>query len=243
MVQARELVLCVALAAALAGCVGTRLSSEPPPGVRLEGTWKLNRNASDDPQKVIDRMRTEAFEHIRRALGSISGPEPMSAGRRGRRGGSAGQDSRTSPDQRADDEAELAQYGPRGRDPLQNSPMMHVLLQNIRRGDLLTVRQAPDQIVFDYGTYARTFTPGAHSVVSAEGGVADQTSGWEGRQYVIAIKPQLGSDVIERYGLSEDGKQLVVKLHLGAGELSKVDLTRVYDPMNEVAPRVLPTND
>ena len=66
MVQVRELILCVALAAALSGCVGTRLSSEPPPGVRLEGTWKLNRNTSDDPQKVIDRMRAEAFERIRR---------------------------------------------------------------------------------------------------------------------------------------------------------------------------------
>jgi hypothetical protein len=120
---------------------------------------------------------------------------------------------------------------------------MHVLMANISRGDFLTVRQTLEQIVLDYGSSVRAFTPGGHSVVSAESGVADQTSGWKGKVYLIEIRPQLGPEVIEQYGLSQDGKHLVVKLHLGGGELPRVDLTRVYDPTTEVAPRALPTND
>jgi hypothetical protein len=121
--------------------------------------------------------------------------------------------------------------------------MAHVLLTSVARGDLLTVRQGPGQFALDYGTSQRSFTPGAHSVVSAESGVADQTSGWKGREYVINVRGQLGPDVTERYGLSADGRHLVAKLHIATEELSAVDLTRVYDPTNEAAPRQLPTND
>jgi hypothetical protein len=35
----------------------------------------------------------------------------------------------------------------------------------------------------------------------------------------------------------------VEKLHIATEELSAVDLTRVYDPSHETAPRQLPTND
>ena len=138
-----------------------------------------------------------------------------------------------------------AQPGPGGQrpDPLLRSPMAHVILTSVARGDFLTVRQSPGEMVFDYATSTRSFTPGAHSVVSAEGGVGDQTSGWKGREYVIEIKAQLGPDVTERYGLSADGRQLVDTLHVGAGELPAVNLRRVYNLTNETAPQQLPSND
>ena len=97
--------------------------------------------------------------------------------------------------------------------------------------------------MLDYGTTRRSFSPGSHSVVSAEGGVGDQTSGWNGREYVIVVRGQMGPDVTESYGLSEDGKHLVQKLHIGESELPAVTLTRVYDPTTEAAPRQLPIND
>jgi hypothetical protein len=80
-------------------------------------------------------------------------------------------------------------------------------------------------------------------VVSAEGGVGDQTSGWDGRAYVIKVKGQNGPDVSEEFSLSADGKQLLYKLHIGTEELPAVTLTRVYIPTDEVAPRLLPNND
>jgi hypothetical protein len=252
MVRARELILCAALASPFAGCAGSRLSPDPPPGVKLAGAWKLNRSASDDPQKIIDQMRAEATKRMRRAMESSPGGMGgggAGSGRGGAGGGRPGtsgrQGTQEPQDQQVYDDGAATQHGPEGRhlDPLRGSPEMHVLMSNLTRGDFLTVRQTPEQIALDYGTSVRTFSPGGHSVVSAETGVADQTSGWKNKEYVIYVRPQLGPEVVERYGLSEDGRHLVVKLHIGAFDLSKIDLTRVYDPTDEIAPRTLPTND
>jgi hypothetical protein len=128
-------------------------------------------------------------------------------------------------------------------DPLRRSPMAHVLQERLARGDFLTVRQSPGEFVLDFGNLSRSFTPGARSVVSAEGGVADQTSGWHGKEYVIRVHGESSPDVTERFGLAADGKRLVEKLHIGADELPAVDLTRIYDPASESAPRQLPISD
>lgn len=234
MLRAAGVLVCAL--AALAGCA-TRLAADPPAGVSLAGNWKLDPAASDDPQKVLAQMRAEAIKIINRRLNAPPPPPP----RPGQRGGTSSQGQ----EQQYDDAAAQAQPGPGGQrpDPLQRSPMAHVILTTLARGDFLTVRQSPAEMVFDYGTSTRNFTPGAHSVVSAEGGVGDQTSGWKGREYVIEIKGQLGPDVTERYGLSADGRQLVETLHLGSGELPAITLRRVYHSTNETAPQQLPTNE
>jgi hypothetical protein len=234
-VRAGRVLLCAAAATSLAGCAGSRLSPDAPAGVTLAGAWKLNRAASDDPQKVLERMRAEAFKRMGRRVTAGPRPDVRGGGRRS-----------SPPDDQPleEDPAPVrAAYGAPRPDPLLRSPMAHVVLASIARGDLLTVRQGPGEFALDYGTSQRSFTPGARSVVSAESGVADQTSGWQGREYVIKVRAQLGPDVTERYGLSADGKHLVAKLHIATEELSAVELTRVYDPTNETAPRQLPTND
>jgi hypothetical protein len=139
-------------------------------------------------------------------------------------------------------------YSPdaRGRrpDPLQRSPMARVIRATVGRGEYLSIHQQGGEVVFDYGSMRRTFTPGAHSVVSTvDGGVGDQRSGWKGRDYLIVQKAELGPEVTERVGLSADGKQLIDKLHIGAAELPAVEFTRIYAHTNEVAPRQLPVSD
>ena len=72
--------------------------------------------------------------------------------------------------------------------------------------------------------------------------------GWIEYQNVQLREPILIGDtswlkgrVVRKY--VEDGRHLVEKLHIGAEELSAVDLTRVYVPTDEAAPRQTPTND
>lgn len=233
--------ICVAVlgAVALSGCLGTRLEPESQPGVHIAGIWKLNRTASDDPQKIITALRTEAEKRIRRAMNAAPPPTVYGEGGQGqgqgRRRGGAGSSS---------EQEDLMAQGPGfGGDPLRNSPTMHALRDVLNRGDYLTIRQSPEQVSFDYGNYSRSYTPGGHSVVSSETGVADQTSGWDARQYVINIKPQLGPAMVEEYGLSPDGKQLIVKTHIGPFELQKVNLTRVYDAATAVVPNSGPSID
>jgi hypothetical protein len=232
--RAARLLVCVATAATLAGCAGPRLASEPPAGVNLAGAWKLDQASSDDPQKLLAKMRAEAFKIIdRRRAAAPPPPQP------GMRGG-ARQDQDTTPE-----EDPLFAPGPDGRrpDPLQRSPMARVIMEAAARGEFLTIRQSPDELLLDYGTSRRSYTPGGHSVVSTETGVGDQTSGWKGREYVINVQSQLSSTVTESYGLSPDGHELVDKLHIARGELSEVTLTRIYRPTTEVAPQQLPSTN
>ena len=209
-----------ALAATCAGCAGQRVSADTPPGLSLAGSWRLDAGASDDPQKVLGVMREQAAKII--SHNAAVQQARIAAG------AAAPNDV---PDER----------GPR-RDPLHHSQMAHVLQEVMARGEYLSIRQDPEEIVFDYGTSRHSFTPGAHSVVSSENGVADQKSGWDGRAYVIVIKPQMGPEVIDSYALAGDGKRLTETLHIGSYELPAQNLTRVYDAAASPPPRQLPTD-
>lgn len=228
----------VAAAAALGGCASAGVSPEPPAGAGLAGAWKLDHAASDDPQKILDQMRAEAIKIIRRHQQQQAAQASVPV-RPGMRGGPAQQDEPSA------DEDVLSIPGPNGQrpDPLQRSPMARVILDTVARGDFLTVRQSANEVVFDYGTSRRSYTPGARSVVSTETGVGDQISGWKGRDYVIEVKGQLGPNVTDRYGLSSDGHELIENLHIGAGELPAVNLTRIYRPTTEIAPQQLPSTE
>ncbi|HTD13371.1 MAG TPA: hypothetical protein VK676_15010 [Steroidobacteraceae bacterium] len=227
-------VLCLLLVAPLAGC-GGRLAEAPAPGPSLAGAWKLNPTTSDDPQKVIERMRAQALQRM--GHHEQTAPPQQAATHRGRAHGAG-----SAADAQDGAQQDVVDPG-HHLDPLRNSQMMHVLAAALARGDFLSVRTGAGEVVFDYGTTVRSFTPGQHSVVSAEGGVGDQVSGWSGRDYVISVKAQLGPDLAERYALSADGKHLIETLRIGPAELPVINLTRVYDPTSETAPRHLPTND
>jgi hypothetical protein len=227
--------------ALLPGCFGGHLAEEQPPGTHLQGVWKLNRSASDDPQKIVQTLHDEAMKKIRHAMSAQpplegeGGPgSQQGQGRHSRRGSGGGYGGTQS------DELPPQAPGP-GMDPLRNSPTMHALRDVMQRSDYLTIRQSPEQISFDYGTTVRSYTPGGRSVVSSENGVADQTTGWNGKEYVIHVRPQVGPAFTEEYGLAPNGKQLIVKTYIGPFELSKVTLTRVYDPTNAVVPNSGPS--
>jgi hypothetical protein len=220
------------LAAQLAGCA-TGFKADAPAGVSLAGTWRLDHAKSDDPQVVINTMRTEALKQMQK-LG-LAQERALAQIDTARGAGGAG------PVQSGEQVFSPDQSSPRA-DPLRRSPMMHVLAEAIERGDFLTVRQSSDELVLDYGSSVRSFTPGGRSVVSAENGVADRTSGWKGHQYVIRDKAQMGPSVVETYELSPDGRHLVETLRIGPYELPAIELKRVYDHA-EAAPRQPPNTD
>jgi len=211
-----------ALACLACGCSGTRVSPDAPGGVSLAGYWKLDTAASDDPQKVLERMRTQARKIIDRNVAIQQAR--IAAG------------AAAPSDIPGDDE-----HGPR-RNPLVHSQMAHVVQDVAARGEYLTVVQRPEEVAFDYGTVRRSYTPGVHSVVSSENGVADQRSGWSGRAYLIVVRPQMGPEVTESYELSGDGRRLTDKIHIAQYELPQVNLSRVYDLSDTAPPRQLPTD-
>lgn len=107
--------------------------------------------------------------------------------------------------------------------------------------DALVIEQSPSEFVLIRDGKRRSYTPGGQSVVSVAEGVADQVSGWSGRNYVIEVKPQVGPRVIRRYGLSADGEQLIEQFELTEEGLPKLEFTRVYE-RGPLPQRALPTN-
>jgi hypothetical protein len=246
-VRRKGFMVSAAIAALISACGGAgRLASDAPAAVDLAGIWRLDRAASDDPQKAIDQLRSPSHREPDAGHdlgdgddgqtgdeGTDGGPTTgQPAGRHGgshRSNGGAGPPSAGGPSLR--------------EDAYQRASLAHVLMSDATRSDQVIIRQAPDSFVLDYGTSVRSFTPGGHSVVSVEGGVADQQSGWKGKEYVIEVKPQIGPHVVERYGLSEDGKQLIQNLRVGGSGLPVIQLKRVYDRSDTVLPRATPTSD
>jgi hypothetical protein len=229
-VRAGALLACAAVM--LSGCIST--SADAPAGVSLAGSWKLDHAASDDPQKVLAKMREQADKIIKRQQEDIAArgvPQPDIAGEAPPSDGSGPPLGAPGPG------------GPRHGDPLRHSPMAAIIRAMLARGDYLTIRQSPEEFVLDYGTSSRTFTPGAHSVVSAEGGVGDQNSGWHNKSYVIRIKPQNGPEATDVFALSADGHHLLETLSIASSELPAEKIKRVYDRTTETAPRQTPSTE
>jgi hypothetical protein len=239
MVRAREIALAAVASVALAGCgsVG-RFDPNPDHIVDLSGSWTLDRTLSDDPKPIMEKLRPKPVPHRwdtppDDGLGDDSGP-PQGGGQQGggqrgsRRGGSQGQ-------------PQMAYRN--NNDAYTHSTVMRMLQADLARAESLTIRQAPDRFTLDYGSAVRNFTPGAVSVVSAAWGVADQSSGWKGREFIIQVKPQMGVATVESFSLVDDGKHLVEELHMGGGDFPAVKLKRVYDRADHPVPRDVPTND
>ncbi|HEV7441632.1 MAG TPA: hypothetical protein VGO18_03495 [Steroidobacteraceae bacterium] len=246
-VGTREITLAVVASVALAGCgsVG-RFDPSPAHTVDLSGSWTLDRTLSDDPKPIIEKLRPQPAKHgwdrpPDDELEDDTGP-PEGGGRQGGGGGGGrgGGGSRRGGSQ-SQGQPQVAYRN--NNDAYTHSTVMKMLLADLARAESLTIRQDPDRFTLDYGGAVRNFTPGAVSVVSASWGVADQSSGWKGREYVIHVKPQMGVASVESFSLTDDGKHLVEELHLGGGEFPGVKLKRVYDRADHPVPRDVPTND
>jgi hypothetical protein len=244
-VRAREIALAALALGALAGCgsVG-RFDPNPSHTVDLSGSWTLDRVASDDPKPVIEKLRPKPVKHSwdmppdDDGTGDDTGP-PQGGGQQGG-GGQRGGGGRS----RRGGSQEQPQMAYRNNnDAYTHSTVMRILMADLARADNLTIRQAPEQFTLDYGSAMRTFTPGAVSVVSAAWGVADQSSGWKGREYVINVRPQSGVASSESFSLAPDGNHLVQELRLGGGEFPTVKLKRVYDRSDHPSTRAAPTNE
>ena len=232
-------------AAALAGCATGHLSAETPPGVRLAGDWKLDTARSDDLGKAVDELRAQARKARRGAGngqptedGGSGGAQGSTSGhRRVRRGGQGGQQGA------AGDEGQNVGANGEGGDELGAGPprfsTVDELMSSVPRGDYLRIGVGANSFTVSSGDSSDQYTPGVQSEISAEQGDAQQISGWKGEDYVIDTKPQWGAEIIQRYGLTKDGK-LTMTVRL-TGNKTRLTFTRVYDRTTRVAPLAPPT--
>ena len=240
-VRAREITLAVMACGLLAGCGIARLEPSPSKSVDLSGSWILDRSASDDPTPLLDKLRPKPVKQRwdmppDDGTGDDTGPPGGGQQGGGQRGG--GGRSRRGGGQSQPD---LAYRN--NNDAYTHTTVIKMLQADLARAGALTIRQSPERFSLDYGGTVRNFTPGAVSVVSASWGVADQSSGWKGRDFIIHVKPQMGVASVEKFSLAEDGKRLTEELSLGGGDFPSVKLKRVYDHADGPLPRAVPNNE
>jgi len=191
----------------VAGCSGPSVKPEAAAGVDLAGSWRLNREASANPEALITAIVEKEMKHMRRRMRPDDEdpevlPPPAEPGRGA--GGTRRPENIEPPG---------GMFRPReGMAAYLRSQYTNALGSRLA-GDGLVVEQAHDRFVLVRGDSRRTFTPGGHSVVGVADGVADQNSGWNGREYVIDVRPQVGPHVTERYALGPSG-QLIEKVSL-----------------------------
>ncbi|MGH8181577.1 MAG: hypothetical protein ACRETR_11450 [Steroidobacteraceae bacterium] len=228
----------------LSGCAWSGgFASEPPPGVRLAGDWKLDPVHSDDLGTAIEKLRAQSAR--RRRNTQTAQPQDTSGGtggpptghrrmRRGQPGGQQGEQQEGSQNG--------SEYGPEGDEVGAGSPhpsAVDQLMSNVPTGDYLRIGVGADSFTVTSGDSSDRYTPGLQSDISAEQGDAQQMSGWKKTSYVIDTKPQFGAEVIQSFDLSKDGK-LVMTLRLTGGK-TKFTFTRAYDRTTGLTPLAPPT--
>jgi hypothetical protein len=225
-------------AAVLTGCAATRLSSELPPGVRLAGDWRLDSARSDDLGKAVDALRAQRAKARHEEGGGEQQSDESYTGRRSRGGGSHG---------REDDDAGQGESSPEpqsvgpgfGIVPSLGVSPVDELMSSVPRGDYLRITVSSSAFTVVSGDASNEYTPGLESEISAEQGDAQQVSGWKGADYVIDTKPQWGAEIIQSYGLMQDGRLAVTVRLTGRG--TDLTFTRIYDRTPRVAPLAPPT--
>jgi hypothetical protein len=212
-----------------------RLEPDVPAGVNLAGSWHLNREASDDPDVLIARLQEKLTQRMSRMREYRSDDVQAGTSEAGNRRGP--NDARP---------AGATAMGGGFRDRRRHRDFLRKYygeaLGARLSGNGLIIEQSASRFVIARGDSRRSYTPGGHSVVSVVDGVADQSSGWKGREFVIDVRPQVGPRLTERYGLTAVG-QLVEKVTLAEdNDLPGLEFTRVYEPGAAPA-RPLPTSN
>ncbi|HEY6458241.1 MAG TPA: hypothetical protein VIY90_23435 [Steroidobacteraceae bacterium] len=213
--------------ASLAGCLAPRVHELPPPNYSIAGVWELNVGLSSDTDKVLAAVQ----------------PKPKFGNANGRRGSGSAPGDAPAPEVINDPTTDLPpidtsnigantrMVGNGGRDERsQYRPPIDFQTNALLGGQWLKIQQSDTEVRIVNAARSRSYTPGEKSVVSVPSGVADQVSGWSGRSYLVFLDPQIGPRVKERYTLSADGRQLIVKIEVASeGRNKAMDVTRTYD--------------
>jgi len=207
------------------GCASSHLAARAPPGVRLSGDWKLDPAGSEDLGRALVELRAQDEKERRaRARHPIGFDEE---------GGGEGRESRSEPGESAPEQLHLGP-GPH------ISPAAE-LMASVPQGEYLRITLNASTFTVTSGASSSQYTTGLESEISAQQGEARQISGWKAAEYVIDTRPQWGPQIIQSYGLTQDGKlRMTVRLSGGG---TKFTFTRLYDRTTRVSPLALPTND
>ena len=226
----RSLWLCaVLLPWVLASCAVELKVAPPAHAPRLTGDWRLNQPASGRVDTAVADLQSQLLKL--RGHGHPPSAAPVS--------GTGGTPSASptsggnSPRQQAPAVVVSA--------PRVGANLVEEFLAHVPEGNDLALRVAPGAFTQQTGAGTEQCTPGVLTAVTLGKVAADEICGWNGRTFVVRIKPEYGPTLTERYALASDG-ELVFTLRLAGGGLD-ARLVRRYRRTSRPPPSPLPTAD
>ena len=186
----------------------------------LSGSWKLNREASDDPKQVMEEAAKNAPP---RASGGGSGGRGHGMHRHGGSSPSDAGGPERDPDARLDGKTLMA-----GLDALKiehHDPKL-----------LITDSLGHEHVLYTDGRKIEE-----QSDTSGKTKIRAQ---WIDGHVVIKWEPEHGPTITETYWVTGDGRQLTVSTQLeGRGRMPKVTIRRVYDAVSSEPEQAPPSSD
>jgi hypothetical protein len=182
----------------------------------LSGSWKLNKDLSDDPQQKMKDARSES-----------GGGGSAGAGRSGGRHGGMGRGARSSDSGSGEDTQ---------RSTLEDAAASSPLLK-IRHEDPAL------SIVDGLGRQHQLYTDGRKVEEQRSlGGTTQLRANWKDGRIVVTTEPEHGPKITDTYAVAADGSQLTVTTRIELHRGRPVEIRRVYDAVKP-APAPPPPED
>lgn len=225
------LLLALALALALGGCGAPRLAVEPARTVELQGTWRLDRGASDDAQALVAAALPKPKRGAGRppdgdvhggdGSGRGGGPGGGGGDRGGARGGGRDDGSGGELGSRL---ASVRDDGPRWRDPGGMARAFAV------PAVLLRIADNPHELVLLQDGRRRAFAPGDDTPYSVTDryGTRQIRAGWDHEEFVVESRDPAGLEVVERFRRGAAPDTLVAQVTVKARGLDAIRVSSLY---------------
>lgn len=197
----------------LSACgAGPRLSEQPKQPVDLSGSWLMDVERSDDVEAVVSAAFSEA--------------------RRGNDDKKNKRDARLDPNRRPPPRDGMNRSEPDGGADSGDSMAMMRPDELIFADRRMVIEQSPYLVeVTSKRAGYRRYKIGAPVSRTGPGGTFRINSGWSGNDFYAVSVSRQGLEIIERYSLSPDGRQLTREMTLDAKFLDdEVVVTQVYYP-------------
>jgi len=198
---------------------GTVISAAEMPN--LSGDWQLNKDQSDDPEKVMKEARSSGGSG---GSGYSGGGMGRGGGRHGGGGGWGGGGGRGSGSGSGDSSSGGAGGG-------------YAALQTLQ-----IKHQEPTLAITDAAGRERVlYTDGRKTEEErSHGGTTAVTASWKDGHLEVVAKPENGGKIVETYAVSADHSQLTVTTKVDNSRGGSFTIRRVYDAVQPGAPKPTP---
>jgi len=198
----------------------------------LSGTWRLDKDASDDPKKVMEEARAAAP-----GGGGSGGGGGHGGGGHGHGGGGSGAmggmgSSGGSGGRHGSGSGPGGQSGTSGPDPEMLAALETLTISHAE--PMLTIQAASgrERVVFTDGRVIEE--------ERSHGGKTKVEAQWKDGRIQIVSKSETGTKVTEAFSITADGAHLTVTTTMEGGRMGTVTIRRIYDAVKSTTPSTAP---